>query len=134
MEHHILCTPKCVGGLGITNLEFQNIGLLRKWLFKLLNEDVAWQNLLRNKYLKNKTLAQAVHKPGDSQFWAGLMDIKDPFFTREKFIVFLQKERKIYNTKWKSNQVLVGSLDTERLSNETISVVTQHLLGKKIKL
>jgi hypothetical protein len=62
------------------------------------------------------------------------MDIKDPFFTREKFIVFLQKERKIYNTKWKSNQVLVGSLDRERLSNETISVVTQHLLGKKIKL
>jgi len=63
-------------------------------LLKLLKEDVAWQNLLRNKYLNNKTLAQAVHKPGDSQFWAGLMDIKDPFFTREKFIVFFAKREK----------------------------------------
>jgi hypothetical protein len=29
---------------------------MSKWLFKLLNEDGLWQELLRNKYLKDKTL------------------------------------------------------------------------------
>jgi hypothetical protein len=44
------------GGLGIQNLELQNKCLLSKWLFKLLNEDGMWQELLRNKYIKDKTL------------------------------------------------------------------------------
>jgi uncharacterized membrane protein YobD (UPF0266 family) len=35
----ILCLPKEQGGLGIINLEVQNICLLIKWLFKLINED-----------------------------------------------------------------------------------------------
>jgi hypothetical protein len=84
----ILCTPKCVGGLGITNLDIQNICLLSKWLFKLLNEDGMWQTLLKRKYLNNKVLTQVVKRPGDSQFWKGLMDIKDVFFLpRGRFIV-----------------------------------------------
>jgi hypothetical protein len=84
----ILCTPKCAGGLGITNLDIQNICLLSKWLFKLLNEDGMWQTLLKRKYLNNKVLTQVVKRPGDSQFWKGLMDIKDVFFLpRGRFIV-----------------------------------------------
>lgn len=31
------------------------------------------------------TLAQAVKKPGDSQFWSGLMEAKEFFFPKEKF-------------------------------------------------
>ena len=54
--------------LGITNLDAQNVCLLSKWLFKLLNEDGTWQQLLRRKNLKNTTLAKAVKKPDDSQF------------------------------------------------------------------
>jgi hypothetical protein len=49
------------GGLGIQNLELQNKCLLIKWLFKLLNEDGMWQELLRNKYIKDKTLG-SYHK------------------------------------------------------------------------
>ena len=63
-----MCSPKSVGGLGITNLDAQNVCLLNKWLFKLLNEDGTWQQLLRRKNLKNTTLAKAVKKPDDSQF------------------------------------------------------------------
>ena len=59
----ILSTPKCVGGLGITNLEFQNICLLSKWLFKLLNEEGMWQTILKRKYLGNKVLSQVAKKP-----------------------------------------------------------------------
>jgi hypothetical protein len=54
----ILCRPKDCGGLGIQNLEIQNRCLLSKWLFKLINEEGIWQNLLRRKYLSNKTLTK----------------------------------------------------------------------------
>jgi hypothetical protein len=54
----ILCRPKDCGGLGIKSLEIQNKCLLSKWLFKLINEEGIWQNILRRKYLSNKTIAQ----------------------------------------------------------------------------
>jgi len=50
--------------------------LLSKWLFKLINEEGIWQSLLRNKYLKNQTIAQVEKKAG---FWVGLMKVKDTF-------------------------------------------------------
>ena len=76
----IICQPKEQGGLGIQNLEIQNKCLLSKWLFKLLNEDGIWQELIRNKYIKNKTLSQVTKKPGDSHFWMGLMGVKKSSF------------------------------------------------------
>jgi hypothetical protein len=44
-----------------------------------MNEEDLWQEVLSNKYLKNKTLSQVVRQQGDSHFWAGLMEVKDPF-------------------------------------------------------
>jgi hypothetical protein len=82
-----LCRPKDQGGLGIEVLELKNKCLLSKWLFKLLSEEGMWQQLLYNKYLKNKTLSQAVAKPTDSQFWKGLMRVKEDFFNRGFFKV-----------------------------------------------
>jgi hypothetical protein len=46
------------GGMGIIDLDIQNKCLLSKWVFKLLNEDGVWQQMLRKKYLKGKTLSQ----------------------------------------------------------------------------
>jgi hypothetical protein len=37
------------------------------------------------KRLKNKTLSQVVKQPGDSQFLAGLKEIKEQFLERRKF-------------------------------------------------
>ena len=45
-----------------------------------MNEEGTWQTLLRRKYLGNKPLTQVTKQPGDSQFWSGLMEIKDQFF------------------------------------------------------
>ena len=75
----ILCRPKEQGGLGIMDLNVQNKCLLSKWLFKLTNEDGIWQQILMNNYLKSKTLTQVEKKPGDSQFWSGLMSVKQEF-------------------------------------------------------
>ena len=54
-------------------------------MFKLLSEEGMWQQLLCNKYLKYKTLAQVEIKPNDSPFWKDLMHVKDDFFKRGYF-------------------------------------------------
>ena len=50
-----------------------------------MNGDMVWQQLLRNKYLGNKSLTQAQYMPEDSQFWAGLMMVKREFLSLGKF-------------------------------------------------
>ena len=83
----LLNTPKCMRGLGITNLDTQNNCLLSKWLLMLMNEEGTWQKLLKRKYLQNKTLSQVTKQPADSQFWSGLMNVKDYFWARGNFEV-----------------------------------------------
>jgi hypothetical protein len=83
----ILCRPKDQGGLGIEVLELKNKCLLSKWLFKILSEEGMWQQLLCNKYLKNKTLAQVEVRQTDSPLWKGLMHVKENFFKRGSFKV-----------------------------------------------
>jgi hypothetical protein len=68
-------------------LEIQNRCLLSKWLFNLINMDGAWIQLLRNMYLGGKSITQVSRKVGDSQFWSGLMNIKDQFLSMSSFKV-----------------------------------------------
>ncbi|WVZ53496.1 hypothetical protein U9M48_004427 [Paspalum notatum var. saurae] len=82
----ILCQPKDQGGLGILDLDLQNRSLLSKWLFKLCKKGI-WQQLLRNKYLRNWTLSQVERKPGDSHFWSSLMGVKAQFLNLGSFIL-----------------------------------------------
>ena len=56
----IMCRPKDQGGLGIEVLELKNRCLLSKWLFKLLNEEGVWQELINNKYLQSRSLSQEI--------------------------------------------------------------------------
>jgi hypothetical protein len=60
-------------------------GVLAKWLVNLLNTDDIWQTLLRNKYLRSKSLTQVEAKPYDSHFWRGLMHIKDEVLSKGSF-------------------------------------------------
>ena len=84
----ILCRPKDQGGLGIENLQVKNICLLSKWLYRMsVEEEGVWLQLLRNKYLHSKTLAQVTAQPHDSPFWKGLMRSKATFFNRSKFVI-----------------------------------------------
>jgi hypothetical protein len=46
-----------------------------------------WQHLLSRKYVKDKTIGQIVKKPGDSQFWLGLLKVKEKFLNLGTFIV-----------------------------------------------
>lgn len=75
-----VCTPKDLGGLGVLDLDLMNISLLCKWLWKLENSEGLWQSILRKKYLRKQTLTQAMARRGLSQFWYGLLEVKDFFY------------------------------------------------------
>jgi hypothetical protein len=45
------------------------------------------QQLLRNKYLGEKTITQVCKRLGNSQFWKGLMNIRDEFLCFCNFIL-----------------------------------------------
>jgi hypothetical protein len=70
-----VCEPKEQGGLGVTNS--RDRCLLSKWWIKLCNEDGLWQQLIRNKYLKNKTIGEVQKKATGSHFWKGLLNVKN---------------------------------------------------------
>ena len=88
------------------NLEIQNVSLLSKWLYKLVNEDGVWQDLLRKKYLKNKTIGEAHWKPGDSHFWSGLMKAKDRFLDLSIFNIHNGSQTRFWEDKWLGNFTL----------------------------
>ena len=96
----VVCTPKDQRGLGVLNLDVHNKCLLSKWLFKLLNRDGVWQQLLKNKYLRDKTLTQVQYMPGDSQFWAGLMKVKDEFLSMGRFDLGDRSQVRFWEDSW----------------------------------
>ena len=84
---NIVCRPKDQGGLGIEVFDIKNNCLLSKWLYKLMNEEGMWQELLHKKYLTHKTLSQVTSNPTDSPFWKGLMAVKDDFLSPGHFVI-----------------------------------------------
>ena len=102
----VVCRPRDQGGLGIHDLEVKNRALLGKWLFKLLTEDGVWQTLLRRKYVGSKAVSQVQCQPGDSHFWAGLVDTKKYFFCYGSFSIKDGSEIRFWEDKWLGNATL----------------------------
>lgn len=96
----VLCQPKEVGGIGIKNIDSQNKCLLVKWLFKLANEEGMWQQILKRKYFRNKTIGEVQVKPGDSHFWSGLMKIKELFLSHGRFVTNRGINVRFWEDKW----------------------------------
>lgn len=95
-----VCTPKELGGLGVLDLDMMNVSLLCKWLWKLENTDGAWQRILRKKYLQKQTLSQAESSRGTSQFWSGLMKVKDLFYNHCTRILGSGKQTRFWEDVW----------------------------------
>ncbi|WVZ91915.1 hypothetical protein U9M48_038026 [Paspalum notatum var. saurae] len=98
--------PKEQGSLGIIDLEIQNKCLLSKWLFKLANEEGMWQSLIRNKYLQSKPLGSGTKKPGVSNFWAGIMEVKELFLSLGSFNIGDGTQIRFWEDNWCGNQPL----------------------------
>jgi hypothetical protein len=59
-----------------------------------------WQQLLKNKYLGDKSLTQISRRSGDSHFWSGLMNIKDQFLRLGDFQVGDGQNTRFWQDKW----------------------------------
>jgi hypothetical protein len=88
------------------NIDIQNQCLLSKWLYKLINEQGIWQDLLRRKYMQDKALGQIQRKLGDSQFWAGLMKVKDLFLGFGTFQLNNGTNIRFWEDIWMGNRAL----------------------------
>ena len=69
-------------------------------VFRLINEDEIWQRLLRNKYLRHKTIRQVEYMPGDSHFWSSLMKVKNDFLRMGKFMVGDGSQTRFWEDAW----------------------------------
>lgn len=85
------------------DLETQNKFLLSKWLFKLLNGDGIWQQILKNKYLGSKTISQVEKKSGDSHFLSGLMNVKEDLLNYMTFKLQNGEQIRFWEDKWLEN-------------------------------
>ena len=98
-----MCRPKDQGGLGIIDLEIQNICFLSKWLFKLINEDGIWLQLIKISTQALRPLRKSRKKPGDSHFWSGLMNVKNDFLGCVTFKIQNGKQVRFQEDKWMGN-------------------------------
>ena len=74
---------------------------MSKWLYRLETEPEGMcAQILRNKYLQSKTIAQVTMRPTDSPFWKGLMRTKDLFFHRVKFLVGNGMSTRLWEDTW----------------------------------
>ena len=79
---------------------------MSKWLYKLLNEEGVWQELVYNKYLGGKTLSQVQAKPLDSPFWKVLMSVKEDFFARGTFVLGNGEQIRFWEDRWLNHNSL----------------------------
>jgi hypothetical protein len=78
------CRSKKKGGLGILDLRKQNISLLCKWWWKLDTEQGLWQDIVKAKYLRNKSVANVTSRFNDSPCWKGLLKVKNTYMVGRK--------------------------------------------------
>ena len=71
-----ICTPKELGGLGITASRHMNVALMLKWVWRILRDEGGlWLQLIKAKYLQGCPLLACERKEG-SQFWRSIQAIK----------------------------------------------------------
>ena len=89
-----------------------------------------WQELIQNKYLKLKTLSQVIAKPTDSQFWKGLMKVKDDFFQRGSFRVDNGQSTRFWEDTWLGDAPLADQYpilyNVVRRKNVLVAEVLAH--------
>jgi hypothetical protein len=88
-------------------LDIQNKCLLSKWIIKLLYEEGLWQQILKRKYLKNKTLSQVEKKKGDSHFWSSLMQVKRLVLERSRFKIQNGTQTRFWEDLWIGTEPLM---------------------------
>jgi len=77
VKWEIICKSKKKGGLGIKDFRRMNLSLLCKWWWNLEHDDGLWQQIVKFKYMQNKSIHDVGHKLHDSPVWSDLLKVKD---------------------------------------------------------
>lgn len=80
--------------------------MICKWLHKLSNEHGIWQELLRNKYIKAKTLSQVEEKRRRLTFLDEPDECKDTFFSLGIFGLKYGTQIRFWEDIWSGDQPL----------------------------
>jgi hypothetical protein len=95
-----LASPKEFGGLGFIDTRTMNTTLLAKWIYKLdRGENNLALEVLRRKYLGDNSFCQSRQR-GSSQFWQGLLKVKDWYEQGTKWKVGNGNEIKFWHDVW----------------------------------
>ena len=82
-----VCRSKKKGGLGIKNINRQNISLLCKWLWKLETKQGLWQTIVHAKYVKGKPLPVVKIKVNDSPCWKEILKLREIYFAGRRVVL-----------------------------------------------
>jgi hypothetical protein len=99
-----ICKSKKKGGLRIKDLRKMNVCLLSKWWWKLEQEEGLWQEIVKAKYLQNKTIFSVSHKNTDSAIWADLLKVKDLYLQGRSIRMNNGQKTRFWSDPWLYNK------------------------------
>ena len=79
-----ICRSKDKGGLGIKDLRKQNISLMVKWWWKVETQKGLWQDIVRARYLRNKTIADVTARFSYSPCSKSPLNVKNVYMLGRK--------------------------------------------------
>jgi hypothetical protein len=101
-----ICRSKCKEGSGVKDLKKQNISLLCKWWWKLETENCLWQQIVKEKYLRNKSVVSVKPCVHDSPGWKTLLKVKEHYFAGRKIILNKGNLVRFWIDPWLDNRPL----------------------------
>jgi hypothetical protein len=102
-----ICRSKSKGGLGVKDPRKQNISLLCKWWWKLETQNGLWQQIVKAKYLRNKTVASVKPCVHDSPGWKTLyVKSERVLFCGRKLVLSKQDLVRFWIDPWLDNKPL----------------------------
>lgn len=99
-----VCKSKDMGGLGLRKARTQNLALLTKLGWKLINdEDSLWVKILKSKYLKHNSLQSWPSNRAASHVWRSITHIRDILQEGTKWTIGDGSSVDLWNDWWCGN-------------------------------
>lgn len=67
--------------------EDKNINLLGKWWWKLETQEGLWQQIIKARYFKNKTVSSIKTRVSDSPCWKSIMKVKELYMAGRRIMI-----------------------------------------------
>jgi hypothetical protein len=95
------CSPKTLGGLGITDTKIMNICLMVKWIWRVMTREAGLcAEIVRYKYHRDKDLLLDSHRLA-SQFWNAIQKLKLIFSLGAKHHIGDGRSTRLWLDWWK---------------------------------